>query len=313
MWSLGMSLKFWVLLGLTILLAYGCGAGPDPYGQQVNRTTTLAIQGQQWFSQGDLRRAARDFGRALEISQSIDYPAGVAQQLNNLGAVALEQGNLETAQELFNQALSLNQEIPDWAAASTNLANLATIAQKSGNLARAGEYLQAALAAAERSGANTARARILCQLASWYLAQQNPGSAAVLLTQARPLATTPALQGTLNHHWGRLRLRQGNHLAALKHFNQALAADREILERAAMAADLFGLAETYEAQGELDQAFYYYSRAFDVYAALGKKARSEECRERLRQVNHKGRLGHSLKRFESQSEQTSSEKNQPAS
>ncbi|MDD3580999.1 MAG: tetratricopeptide repeat protein [Desulfobacca sp.] len=308
-----MSLKSLGLVGLATLLIYGCGARPDPYGQQVNRTTTLAIQGQQWFSQGELRRATRDFGRALEISQSIDYPAGVAQQLNNLGAVALEQGNLEAAQELFNQAWSLNQEIPDWAAASTNLANLATIAQSSGNLARAGEYLQAALAAAERSGANTARGRILCQLASWYLEQQDQGTAAALLTQARPLATTPALQGTLNHHWGRLRLAQGNPPAALEHFNQALAADREILDRAAMAADLFGLAETYQAQGALDQAFYYYGRAFDVYAALGKRSRSEECRERLRQVNEKGQLGQSLKRFESQPEPTPTKNNQPSS
>ncbi|MFP3867735.1 MAG: tetratricopeptide repeat protein [Desulfobacteraceae bacterium] len=308
-----MSLKSLVRLGLAILLIWGCRAGPDPYGQQVTRATTFSIQGQQWFSQGDLQRAARDFGKALEISRSIDYPSGVAQQLNNLGAVALEQGDLETAHDLFNQALSLNQEIPDWAAAGTNLANLATVAHKSGHPDQAWEYLQAAQQAAAHSGSAAAQARILCQLASWHLDQQDLEAAARLLTQARSLATTPALQGTWNHHWGRLRLAQGETSAALTHFNTALAADREILDRAAMAADLFGLAETYQAQGDLDQAFYYYSRAFDVYATLGKKSRIAECRQRLHQVNEAGRLGHSLKRFEFQSDLTPGQESQPSS
>ncbi|MBW1916584.1 MAG: tetratricopeptide repeat protein [Deltaproteobacteria bacterium] len=308
-----MSLKFLGRIVLASLVIWGCRAGPDPYGQQVTRATTLTIQGQQWFSQGDLQRAARDFGRALEISRSIDYPSGVAQQLNNLGAVALEQGNLETARDLFNQALSLNQEIPDWAAVSTNLANLATVAHKSGHLDRAGEYLQAAQKAAARSASTEARGRILCQLASWYLDQQELEAATAMLTQARPLATTPALQGTWNHHWGCLRLAQGDTDAALTHFNQALAADREILDRSAMAADLFGLAETYQARGELDQAFYYYGRAFDVYAILGKKSRIEECLKRLRQVNEAGRLGRSLKRFEPRPESTPGQASQLSS
>lgn len=291
-------IRDWGLFCLAALLIWGCGGRPDPFGQQVTRATNLSIQGQQWLSQGDLKRAARAFGRALELSRAIDYPPGEVQQLNNLGAVALEKGNLETARDLFKQSLIICQDLQNWSEASTILANLATVDQKAGNFPQAEQHLQAARDAAQHSGSKEALGLVLCQMGGFYLSQQDQEAAAEVLKQAQPLATTPALQGALNHHLGRLYLRQGDIDAALKHFNQALAADREILDRAAMAADLFGLAETYQARGDLAQAFDYYRRSFDVYAALKKRTRLQECAARLRQVNNTGHLGRSLKRFE---------------
>lgn len=287
------SAVFWLLLWFM-----GCGGRPDPFGQQVTRATELSIQGQEWFSQGDQVRAARSFGRALDISRAIDYPPGVAQQLNNLGAVALEQGNPETARQFFTQALLLNQNLRNWTEASVNLANLATVAQTTGDRRQAEQYLQEAQEAAQRSGSREAQARVLCQLAGFYLDQGDPATTAALLEQARPLAVTPALQGMWQHHQGRLSLAQGDTLDALAHFNRALDADREILDRAAMAADLYGLGEAYQAQGAMAQAFTYYSRAFGVYAGLGKRAQLQKCLARLRQVNAAGQLGRSLERFE---------------
>jgi hypothetical protein len=52
------------------------------------------------------------------------------------------------------------------------------------------------------------------------------------------------------------------------------------------------------AQGDLSQAFYYYSRAFDIYAGLGKNAPLQQCLERLSEINSQGNLRQSLERFE---------------
>lgn len=292
-----LSLGLRLVLVLVALLACGCGARRDLYGQQVKRVSDYSLQGEERFLQGDLKRADRDFSRALELSRAVDYPRGVAQQLNNLGAVALEQGDLNKAQNLFTQAWQLNQDLGHWADAATNQTNLATVAQKAGDRGQAAQHLQVAQEAAQKANSKAALGQVLCRWGSFYLDQNNDAAALNFLTQARSLATTPALKGNLYHQWGRLSLAQGDTPAAAAYFTQALEADRQVLDRAAMAADLFALGETHQVGGELSRAFDYYARTFDVYAALGKKSPLRKCLKRLQEVNDQGNLGYSLERF----------------
>ena len=298
MWNHAMSLSAWGTMGLLILCLTGCGAKYDPFGQQVQRADNLSLQGQQSFSQGNLTKASKDFSRALDTSRSIDYPAGVAQQLNNLGAVALEQGDLPKAKELFTQAWEINQSQQQWSDGSVNQANLATVAQKAGGWEEAAQHLQMAQDAAQRARSKTAQGRVLLRWASFYLDQKNPASAAASLQQAQKLATTSSLKGALEYQRGRLFLAQGDTTAALTSFHQALVFDRKIMDQAAMGADLFSLGEVHQLRGEMSQAWEYFSRAFDVYAFLGKKAQSSRCLARLQEVNSQGGLGHSLERFQ---------------
>jgi tetratricopeptide (TPR) repeat protein len=302
MWNRVMSLSAWGVAGLLILCLTGCGVKSDPYGQQVQRADQLSVQGQQSLSQGNLAKASQDFSRALDTSRSIDYPSGVAQQLNNLGAVALEQGDLPKAKKLFTQAWEINQSRQQWSDASVNQANLATAAQKAGKWGEASEHLQMAQDAAQRARSKSAQGRVLLRWASYYVDQQNLAGAAASLEQARKLAKTPALKGALAYQRGRLLQAQGNTSDALAAFHQALTFDRQILDRAAMAADLYSLGEVHQLRGEMSQAWEYFSRAFDVYALTGKMAQAYRCLTRLQEVNAQGGLGHSLERFHKQTQ-----------
>jgi len=298
MWRRAPFLSRWAWLGLAALLVGGCAAKPDPFAQQVQRINEISIAGEELFSRGDLKRASRNFSRALTMSRSVDYFQGTAQQLNNLGAVALEEGDYPKARDHFTQAYNLNQDRQQWVAASINQANLATVAQKQGKPAEASQHLLAAQDAARQSRSSPALGRVYLQWASFYLDQNDPASAQDFLTRAQPLATTPELKGALFHHRGRLHLAQGDTGQALEMFAQALGTDRSILDRAAMAADLFYLGEAYQIRGDLAQAWDNYVRAFDVYAGLGEKAQLSRCLKRLQEVNLQGRMGHSLERFE---------------
>jgi tetratricopeptide (TPR) repeat protein len=298
MWRRAPFLSRWARVGLVALLVAGCGAKRDPFGQQVQRINEVSIAGEELFSRGDLKRASRNFSRALTMSRSADYFQGTAQQLNNLGAVALEQEDYQKARDYFTQAYNLNQERQQFAAASINQANLATVAARQGNPAEASQHLLAAQDAARQSHASQALGRVYLQWASFYLDQNDPASAQDFLTRAQPLATTPELRGTLFHHRGRLSLARGDTGQALDLFAQALSTDRSILDRGAMAADLFYLGEAYQTRGDLPQAWDHYVRAFDVYAGLGKKAQLSKCLKRLQEVNRQGGMGHSLERFE---------------
>jgi tetratricopeptide (TPR) repeat protein len=300
MWNLAPFLSRWARVGLAVLLAGGCAAKADPFGQQVQRIDEVSIAGEELFSRGDMQRASRNFSRALTMSRSVDYLQGTAQQLNNLGAVALEEGDYPKARDHFTQAYNLNQDRQQFVAASINQANLATVAQKQGKPEEASQHLLAAQDAARQSSSPQALGRVYLQWASFYLDQNDPASAQDFLTRAQPLATTPELKGTLFHHRGRLSLARGDTGQALEMFGQALKIDRAILDRAAMAADLSRLGEAYQTRGDLAQAWDNYVRAIDVYAGLGKKAQLSRCLERLQEVNRQGRLGHSLERFEKQ-------------
>ncbi len=298
MWRRAPFLSPWARLGLVVLLVAGCGAKPNPYGEQVQRINEVSIAGEDLYSRGDLKRASRNFSRALTMSRSVDYLPGAAQQLNNLGAVALEEGDYPKAREHFTQAYNLNLERQQFAAASINQANLATVAAKQGKPGEASQHLLAAQDAARQSRSSQALGRVYLQWASFYLDQNDPASAQVFLTRAQPLATTPELKGTLFHHRGRLSLARGDTGQALEMFTLALRIDRSILDRAAMAADLSRLGEVYQTRGDLPQAWDNYVRAFDVYAGLGKKTHLSKCLERLQEINRQGQLGHSLERFE---------------
>jgi len=300
MWRRARFVSRWARLGLVVLLVGGCAAKADPFAQQVQRIDEVSIAGEELYSRGDLKRASRNFSRALTMSRSVDYLPGAAQQLNNLGAVALEEGDYQKAREHFTQAYNLNQERQQFAAASINQANLATAAAKQGKPGEASQHLLAAQDAARQSRSSEALGRVYLQWASFYLDQNDPGSAQDFLTRAQPLATTPELKGTLFHHRGRLSLARGDTGQALEMFGQALRIDRSILDRAAMAADLSRLGEVYQARGDLAQAWDNYVRAFDVYAGLGKKNQLSKCLKLLQEVNRQGQLGHSLERFEKQ-------------
>ncbi len=294
-----MSLRGLALTGLFILSLSGCARKYDPYGQQVQRAAGLTAQGEQSLSQGDAAKAGRDFSRALEVSRSVDHPPGVARQLNNLGAVALEQGELGKAKDLFTQAFEINQGQQQWGDASVNQANLATVAQKAGNWPEAAHHLQQAETAAAQAKTPLARGRVLLRWASFHLDQKNPAAAAASLNEAQKLVKkAPPLEGAWAYQKGRLALAQGDTAQALSFFQEALVSDRKALDRAAMGADLFSLGEAHQLRGEMSQAWDSYSRAFDVYAALGKKALLSRCLDRLREVNSQGRLGNSLERFQ---------------
>ena len=298
MWRREPFLSRWARLGLVVLLVGGCAAKADPFGQQVRRIDEISMAGEELFSRGELKRASRNFSRALTMSRSVDYLPGAAQQLNNLGAVALEEGDYPKARDYFTQAYDLNQERQQFAAASINQANLATVAQKQGQPAEVSQHLLAAQDAARQSRSQPALGRVYLQWASFYLDQNDPASAQDYLTRAQPLATTPELKGSLYHHWGRLSLARGDSGQALEMFSRALTTDQSVLDRAAMAADLFYLGEAYQTRGDLASAWDNYVRAFDVYAGMGKKTQLIKCLKRLQEVNREGQMGHSLERFE---------------
>lgn len=291
-----LNLSLWFIL---LTLVGGCGGKVDPYGRQVRRALETALQGQELYQEGDYLRAGRSWQKALQLSQSIDHQPGVAQSLNNLGALALEQGKLAAAREFFTQALAINQELGDFRELAVNLANLATVAQKAGNLPEAEAYLHRARQAAAVTSDTRLQARLQVQEAGLALDRGDLAGAASLLASLTP-AALGADQGAWHYQQGRLALAQGDPLQAWNHFAAALAADRWQLRHTAMAADLLGQTEAALALKDHGRAFAALKRATQIYLALRQLEPARRCLARLRQLKETGRLPESLALYEAQ-------------
>jgi len=289
-----------LLLALAIVGLMACGRRPDPYGQQLSKALEAGLRGQELLGEGQTRRAERAFSRSLEIHQGLDNPAGTARQLNNLGAAALAREDLRQAADLFRQALFLNQQLGYPADAALNLANLAAVAQKKGDLGQAARDLQEARDLARRAASPRVLGQVLCQMAGLALDQNDPGAAAALLTEAASANREAVVRGPWHYQQGRLQLSRGDLPQARDFFQQALAADRTTLNRLGMGADLEGLAQVEEAQGDYSRAFLYADRAFRLYAATQSWTKAQQCLETLRRLNHIGRLGQNLEPLEKQ-------------
>lgn len=296
MWSPGMSGNGILLL---VLLAglWGCGGPRSPLMKQVEKVERHSQKGAEWLNQGEREQAAREFERALNLSRGMDYQPGVARELNHLGAVALEKQDFQQARELFRRALEVNLSLGNSLEASTNLANLATVAELEGDELTAAYYLTEAENHARRSKDKDALARIYARWADFFRQKGDLGRAEVYLDMARPLARAPAVKAQVAHQEGRLALARGNPQAASRHLLAALEWDRELQDRAAMAADLFQLGEASRMLKDWERAFDYYARAFAVYSFLKRQNRLQECLERLREANREGGLNRSLEPF----------------
>jgi len=293
-----MSGKVWVAMLLVLVFLGGCGGPQSPFTKQVDKVEKYSDKGDEWFNQGDLPRATREFDRALTLSRSMDYQPGVARQLNNLGAVALEQGDLKLARELFTRAWEVNRSRGSWAEASTNQANLATVAQQAGDQEAVVQHLTQAEDAARWSEDKGALARAYVRWSGFAIDRLDFSGAESYLKLAKRLARTPALKAAVSFQQGRLALARSDAPGAALHLTQALEGDRWSQDRAAMAADLYYLGEAYRLHRDWPRAFRYYVRAFDVYASLGRRAQLQECLARLREANREGDLNQPLERFE---------------
>jgi tetratricopeptide (TPR) repeat protein len=171
------------------------------------------------------------------------------------------------------------------------------VAHLQGDQSAAARHLTEAETAARQSKDKGALARVYARWADFSLNQQDFSRAEAYLKMAQPLARTPALKAAVAHQQGRLALARGKAEAAINHLISALEWDRELQDRAAMAADLYYLGEACRLRRDWPRAFDYYGRAFDVYASLGRQARLQDCLARLQEANREGALSRPLERF----------------
>ncbi len=131
-------------LGLLCCLALGCG-GPSKLVDMREDAVKQNEDGYKYYRESKWGQAQAKFNEALKLNRLIDHPEGIAANLNNLGAIALEQGKLADAEKYYRDALRMAEEAGNGRGLGEALNNLGVVYTKLGRWNEADTQFQQAL------------------------------------------------------------------------------------------------------------------------------------------------------------------------
>ncbi len=242
---------------------------------------TLEMRGDTLSLLGEQARAMIDFQRARAAYRA----AGIGHEIEPLMfsmAVAYRRvGDFAQAERYFTSAVARMQDKQDWETLATNYIQLGFLHAESGAPDKAqAAFLQAIDVAGEHADPNSVNGARL-GLADTQITLGDPDAALDTLAQAR--ASFVAQKNASNNDMlliltGEALARQGEHVAALKHYEMALPlVQRNGNDRyLAMIYKLRAISQ--EAQGHAGTALEDYKRYTDLQLKLQGKMRLEQSR-----------------------------------
>ncbi|MEO1287145.1 MAG: tetratricopeptide repeat protein [Chloroflexota bacterium] len=192
----------------------------------------LSKAGTSWARLGDVRKALKQYKRALEIDREIGNKRGEITRLTNIGSAWQSLGNLEKALKYYEQTQPLIHEIQDGEGLATALNNIGTVWQALDNSQRALEFHEKALAVCNEIGSKSSEAA--------------------------------ALSG-IGYAWAHL----DDGIKALEYYNRALEIDREIGNKRGEATTLNNIAFVYFKERKVDKAIKIQLEVIDIFHQTG--------------------------------------------
>ena len=138
-------------------------------------------------NRGDYEEAARQYQRALDISERLGNQAGMASGYHNLGILAQARGDYEEAARQYQRALDIFERLGDQAGMATSYHQLGILAQDRADYDEAARQYQRSLDINERLGNQAGMATSYSQLANLGADRGGP-AAAVIAWHVRALA-----------------------------------------------------------------------------------------------------------------------------
>jgi tetratricopeptide (TPR) repeat protein len=275
------------LLVLLVAIAAGCAQAPKPAATP----STVARQeaaidanrrGEAYVRHGELDNAARSYGEALRLSQTLEDAEGIAANAINLSIVRQRQGRFDDARHSLGAVL----EHPNlrFSGARLTEASLryAVIDLDQNRFASAGEWVErAARHCAQRCALAGAVHNVRAQVALQAGRLGEASGAARAAHDAARAAGDRAEHANALRLLGIIALRGGDAAKARPSLEQALAIDREIGAPRKIALDLLALGRAAALGGDHDGARAYYARALAVSEADRDHAGVAEARAML--------------------------------
>jgi tetratricopeptide (TPR) repeat protein len=261
---------FLILIALTGL--YGCAAATvSETSPDASTESMKAIKaGQTLFEQGCYNQALLLFFKANERYTAIDDLNGTALSLNNIGLVYRRSGKEKDALLLFKEAFELCLYTNNDDCALQALSNQAATLIDVNDLARATEVIHKAEEMTKHS--LMVFGPLLRNKAILLIKRQAYEQAEALLVKALKANKTKNISEKAANHFamGFLMAETNRFSAALRHYQKALAYDRQRPFYHGIADDLAALGGVYLELRRYALAAQHCQRSLKIYALLGR-------------------------------------------
>jgi tetratricopeptide (TPR) repeat protein len=270
------------LVGLLALTA--CSQAPRSQSTAARQAAAIEAnrKGETYVRHGELENAARSYGEALRLSQSLEDAEGIAANAINLSIVGQRQGRFADARASLGAVL----EQPNLRFSPARLAEVslrhALLDLDERRFSSAEDWVtQANQHCAARCPLSGTIHNVRAQLALQAGQTDDATASARAAHDASKTAGDRAELANALRLLGMTALRRGNPVDARAHLEQALALDREIGAPRKIVLDLLALGRAAALGGERDTARAYYARALAVSEADRDSAGAAEARALL--------------------------------
>jgi len=204
-------------------------------GNQAIMASTYIQLGVLAYLRGDYDEAARQYQRALDINERLGHQAGMASTYHGLGMLAQYRGDYDEAARQYQRALDINERLGDQADMATSYHGLGVLAHRRGDYDEAARQYQRALDIFERLG-------------------------------------DQADMATSYHGLGVLAQDRGDYDEAAREYQRALDINERLGNQAGLASTYHQLGRLAQNRRDYDEAARQYHRALDINERLGEQA-----------------------------------------
>jgi tetratricopeptide (TPR) repeat protein len=269
-----------------LLMLAACGHAPPERSELRETAVRWDQRAHAAYRAGDYDGARADFQRALDIYRSLEDAEGIGTELVNLSTIHLAAGDTDSAMRVLAPMLE-NPGIGFAPGQQAEAAYRLAFIRERRRESKEAEQMAAQAQALCRQANCASAGAILNLRATLAQARGERVMAADLAQQALQAARQHAdriEQANASRLLGDLRLAQGAHPEAEKHYREALELDRAAEVPKKIALDLLGIGQSLRAQGRLEQALGYFQRAHSVADSIGDRATAESAQAAIREL-----------------------------
>ena len=223
-------------------------------------------------NKGEILKALEYYHKSLKIKEELGEREGVANSLNNIGAIYRVQGDIPKALEYYHKSLKIQEEIGDKRGEAASSINIGYIYSHQFDVARALEYYNRALNIQEELNDKRGLAYSVNNIGAIYEHQGDSAKALNYFNQAleinKELGDKAGMAYALNNIGG-VYDRKKNYDKALKYYHEALIMQEKALDKEGITSSLGNIGAIELEKGNLDEANKYVIRSLKIARELG--------------------------------------------
>jgi adenylate cyclase len=218
---------------------------------------------------GKYKEAILSWQQAIEVYKILEDNKGIANMLNNQGAVYYNQGDDAKALELYLKSLKMSEELNDTLRILTSLTNIGGVyANKAATRSKALEYFLRSYKLSLVINDNYSIGTCSVNLGELYYNLGNDNKALEYLYESEKACKgTEFLPYTLNYI-GRVFIRQKNFEKAIQIHSEAYLIAKKLDTKLDQTQSLVALAQAYKASGNITSAIKTFQQSVEVAIPL---------------------------------------------